>query len=71
MMIKDIKVAQCDVCGRIDPAVRNYDQRDGEWYEMPKGWHKTPVNSGMILCPVCWNKLKGGIRDEEQQLRQL
>lgn len=57
-MIKQITVAECDICGRIESAVWRYSQReDTGWYEEPEGWHRSPGNAEMILCPACWEKL--------------
>lgn len=58
-MIKDMKVAQCDLCGCIVPAVYAYSQQDEEsWYTHPQDWHVSPVNYQMLFCPKCWAKIE-------------
>lgn len=57
-MIKEMTVAQCDLCGSIVPAEYEYCQREDEsWYTHPKDWHVSPANSQMLFCPKCWARI--------------
>ena len=56
MMLKNITIAICDICGRMEQAVMRGNQRD-EYYDVPDGWQRTSENHEFCICPKCWKKL--------------
>lgn len=65
-MIKNITVAQCDICGKTVPAKRINGQYNDVEYTIPDGWHPG-TNPGVHLCEVCSAALlreKGGIKND-------
>lgn len=57
-MIKQITVAECDICGRTDKAKTRYGQYNETDYVLPDGWVKSPVNGKVCLCPMCWKAVQ-------------
>lgn len=55
-MIKQITVAECDICGAMEKARVEGTQRD-EYNEVPKGWVRSATNNNFCICPKCWKKL--------------
>ncbi len=55
-MIKQITVAECDICGKTQKAVLRGTQRD-EYYGLPNGWYHSKVNDQLCFCETCWSKL--------------
>jgi len=52
MLIK-IMVAECDICGRTDKAVRTSGQYNEDEYRLPDGWMSSKVNGSFCFCPKC------------------
>ncbi len=57
-MIKTITVAQCDVCGKTEPAKAISAQYNETDYVLPDGWKKSPTNDSFCICPCCKTKLE-------------
>ena len=56
-MIKQIIVAECDICGSTQKAKAMSDYRNGTDYTLPTGWMQSAANSNFCICPRCWEKL--------------
>ena len=51
-MLRQITIAECDLCGKTEPAKAvpgRYNERE---YTLPDGWSKGH-NNNFILCPEC------------------
>ena len=57
MMIKQIYVCQCDICGAIEEAIYNLSPCNEEYYECPDSW-RTGQNKDVHICPECSRRLK-------------
>ncbi len=55
-MIKQITVAECDICGRTEKA-RPETFRNETNYKLPEGWMMSEVNRQFCICPTCRKKL--------------
>lgn len=55
-MIKQITVAECDICGRTEKA-RPEMFRNETNYKLPEGWMQSEANPQFCICPRCWCKL--------------
>lgn len=56
-MIKQITVAECDICGvteKAKPVAGQYNDTD---YKLPEGWMTSEANRQFCICPRCWGKL--------------
>lgn len=50
-MVKRMKVAVCDACGRVEPLVTRCNLEFGSWKEIPYGWiYRTNKE---LLCEKC------------------
>lgn len=58
-MIKQITVAECDICGATEKAKMGTAQYNETIYEPPKGWIRSGTNNMFLICPKCWEKLGG------------
>ena len=58
-MLKQIYVAQCDLCGKIESAKQTFFRNEYE-YSLPDGWSKSAVNANVCLCPACKMKFDLG-----------
>ena len=56
-MIKQITVAECDICGATQKAKAVSDYRNGTDYTLPPGWMQSEANREFCICPECWKKL--------------
>ena len=50
-MLKQITIAECDMCGKTEPAKATTGRYYME-YTLPDGWSKGH-NNNFILCPEC------------------
>ena len=57
-MIKNLTVAECDVCGKMIRAKEVPGQYDATDYTLPDGWQWSPVNKDVCICRLCLEKLK-------------
>lgn len=57
-MIKELTVAECDVCGMTVRAKEEPGQYNETGYTLPDGWQWSPVNKGVCICRLCLEKLK-------------
>ena len=57
-MIKQITVAECDICGRTEKAKQVSGQYNETDYKLPEGWMVSEANRKFCICPECWKKLK-------------
>ena len=51
-MIKEMKVCECDVCGRIKKPTIYIDYNSSEQFGLPAGWSNLG-NTGISLCDIC------------------
>lgn len=57
-MIKQITVAECDICGvteKAKPVAGQYNETD---YKLPPGWMQSEANGDFCICHECLKKLK-------------
>lgn len=52
-MIKEITVAQCDICGFSEPAKAVTVQYNETAYMLPKGWAQSVIDAHISFCPKC------------------
>lgn len=52
VMLKQITIAECDTCGKTEPAKAVSGHYNDIDYTLPDGWSKGHNNS-FILCPEC------------------
>lgn len=55
-MIKQITVAECDICGTTQNAKLVTWQNETN-YTLPIGWVQSKANQQFCICPECWKKL--------------
>ena len=55
-MIKQIIVAECDICG-VTQKAKPVTFRNETDFELPDGWMKSEANRQFCICPECWAKL--------------
>ena len=55
-MIKQITVAECDICGYTEKA-KPETFRNETNYKLPDGWMVSEANRQFCICPRCWAKL--------------
>ncbi len=51
-MLKQITIAECDLCGKTEKAKRALGEYYESGYTLPDGWSKGH-NNNFILCPEC------------------
>lgn len=51
-MLKQITIAECDLCGKTEPAKAAIGRYNETGYDLPDGWSKGH-NNNFILCPEC------------------
>lgn len=51
-VIKSIWIAECDMCGRTEPAKEITGRYNETKYDLPDGWSRAH-NEKFILCPDC------------------
>ena len=56
-MIKQIVVAECDICGVMQKAKLGRGQYNEDSYVLPDGWMRSEANSDFCICSECWKKL--------------
>lgn len=56
-MIKQITVAECDICGTTQAAKPVQGQYNETDYKLPPGWMMSEANRQFCICPRCWAKL--------------
>lgn len=56
-MIKQIWIAECDVCGKTAKARVGSGQYNEEVHNLPPDWHRGH-NKDFCLCPDCYKRLK-------------
>lgn len=61
-MIKQVYIAECDVCGAVEKAQLG-DYWNDENVILPKGWEKSSTNNDFCICPKCLKKFSGGNED--------
>lgn len=52
MGVKQIMVAQCDICGAMEPAKAERAEYNGTRYTIPDDW-QFGTNEGVTICPKC------------------
>ena len=57
-MIETITVAQCDVCGKTEPAKAITGQHNETCYTIPDGWVKSMTSENFCICLECKKKLE-------------
>ena len=57
-MIKTITVAQCDICGKTEPAKAIPGQYNETDYTIPDSWKKSDTNKDFCICDQCRKKLE-------------
>ncbi len=57
-MIKTITVAQCDICGKTEPAKAVNGQYNETEYTIPNGWKTSETNKEFCICYGCKMKLE-------------
>lgn len=57
-MIKQMTVAECDICGIIQRAKGRNGQYNETDYTIPDGWIKGKGNPNMCICPDCDRALR-------------
>ena len=57
-MLKQVWIAKCDLCGRVEQAKAVFGQYNETNYTIPEGWD-TGHNKDFILCPECLSAIKG------------
>lgn len=55
-MIKQIWIAQCDLCGKMENARIIMDQYNEEGHTLPIGWGEG-YNKDVHLCPECSKRM--------------
>ena len=55
-MIKQIIVAECDICGYTEKA-KPETFRNETNCRLPDGWMQSEANKQFCICPKCWKKL--------------
>lgn len=63
-MIKQITVAECDICGMTQEAKREIFRNESN-YTLPPGWMQSEANRQFCICPECWRKLTRHERNGE------
>lgn len=58
-MIKQITVAECDICGKTEKAKSVCGQYNETDYTTPDGWMRSTTNGQFCICPDCREKLTG------------
>ena len=56
-MIKQVTIAECDICGttqQAKPVQGQYNETD---YQLPPGWMMSEANKKFCICPKCWKKM--------------
>ena len=56
-MLKQIWIAECDLCGASEPAQAKIGRYNDTDYELPVGW-KQGHNKDFCVCPDCAQKVK-------------
>ena len=51
-MLKQITIAECDLCGRTEKAKAVSGRYNDREYTLPDGWSRAH-NKNFILCPEC------------------
>ena len=64
-MIKQIFVAECDICGATQRALQQTGRYNETDYALPQGWEKSETNGKFCICPACWRKLTRHERNGE------
>lgn len=60
-MIKNLWVAQCDICGFTETAKDRPGQYNEIAHDIPDGWTRSAVNKEICICPKCRKKLDAPI----------
>ena len=55
-MIKQIWIAQCDLCGKMENARITMGQYNEDTYTLPIGWSEG-YNKDVHLCPECSKRI--------------
>ena len=64
-MLKEIMMAECDLCGALEKPIRQQHIDAGESYALPDGWMRSCVNGQFCLCRECAQKFHA--IDQEKQ----
>lgn len=62
----------CDVCARIasvEAHSRNMTGNVAKVYPYPKGWHTSPENSSIDVCPDCPMPVVGTVTNTQEPCR--
>lgn len=64
-MVKEVSqyVAECDICGKIEPAWPSDPYFEDSW-DVPAGWIRSEANCKFCICPKCAAKL--GFKEEKE-----
>jgi hypothetical protein len=57
-MIKKITVAQCDICGKTEPAKATTVQYNETDYVLPDNWKWSETTKEFCICYECRKKLE-------------
>ena len=57
-MIKQITVAECDICGFVQQAKERNGQYNETDYTIPDGWVHGKGNPNICICPDCNKTLR-------------
>jgi len=56
-MIKTLTVAECDVCGKTEPAKPVFGRYNEKEYTIPEGWRRSETNRDFCICDGCIKRL--------------
>ena len=59
-MLKQICVAECDICGKIKEAKTTLGQYNETEYLLPDGWESGKGNKAVCICTECLKLLSKG-----------
>ena len=55
-MIKQLWVAQCDICGACQSAKECMGRYNEAEHALPEGWTRSQINNDVCICPECAKK---------------
>ena len=57
-MIKTLTVAECDVCGKTEPAKLVFGRYNENEYTLPEGWRRSETHRDFCICDGCIKRLE-------------